>query len=630
MKSNRILKLAGIGAASVSMIVTSIPAIPLIEAVSNVGVATKGDMNSDGNVTAVDFMILKSHLLGSVSLDAAQTAAADFNGDGAVNIIDGAILCEFLLGGGTVDPPADGEAAIALNGSSISVTGSGAVASGSTVTINAPGVYTVTGTLNDGQIIVDVDKDAYPDGEVELRLSGASITCSNNSPVYIASIDDKCSIVAESGTTSYLTDGASYTNPDGDSGAIYAKDDINFKGKGTLIVKGNCSDGIVGKDDIKIKNLTLEVTAADDGIRGKDSVQIESGSVKVTAGGDGIKSTEETDTEKGFVSVADGTVTIKSTGDGIDAQNYVSITGGTLDIYTYQGSGFTGQVASGSSAKAIKGVSAVTIAGGTITIDSSDDAIHSTNIDITGGTMKMASGDDGIHADTTLTIADGDINITKSYEGVEGTNIYINGGNVRITASDDGLNGAGGDGSGTTSPGGWGQGGWGPGGMGVGNAIVQLNGGYVFVNSGGDGLDSNGSLTFGGATAVVSGPTNNGNGPIDADGTITFTSGILMAVGSTGMMQSPSSGAITSASLNAEANTMVTVTDANGAVLSAFKVPKTAAGIVYANSNTTVSSCKVYSGGTYSGTLNEDGYGTGGTISGGPQVTLGTSGGRMW
>ena len=141
-------------------------------------------------------------------------------------------------------------------------------------TIEQPGVFTVTGGMTGGQIVVDVDKTVYPDGVVELDLSGMSLTNTTNSPIYVASIADEVIIVAKNGTENTISDGTSYTNADGDTGAIYSKDDIKFKGKGKLTVNGNAADAIVGKDDIKIYNGTLTVNAADDGIRGKDSVTV--------------------------------------------------------------------------------------------------------------------------------------------------------------------------------------------------------------------------------------------------------------------------------------------------------------------------------------------------------------------
>ena len=47
------------------------------------------------------------------------------------------------------------EASITLNGDSIDLNGSGAKVDGSKITINSAGIYTITGKLNDGQIIVN-------------------------------------------------------------------------------------------------------------------------------------------------------------------------------------------------------------------------------------------------------------------------------------------------------------------------------------------------------------------------------------------------------------------------------------------------------------------------------------------
>ena len=108
-----------------------------------------------------------------------------------------------------------------------------------------------------------------------------------------------------------------YTNADEDSGAIYSKDDLKIKGKGNLTVNGNCADGIVGKDSVKIFNGNINVNAVDDGIRGKDSVKIGDADdtdfsalnvTVVSSGGDGITSTNDTDADKGNVIINGGTI----------------------------------------------------------------------------------------------------------------------------------------------------------------------------------------------------------------------------------------------------------------------------------------------------------------------------------
>jgi hypothetical protein len=48
---------------------------------------------------------------------------------------------------------------IEFNGSGISVSGSGAEVSGATVIINDAGTYILTGSLTDGQVVIDAGKD---------------------------------------------------------------------------------------------------------------------------------------------------------------------------------------------------------------------------------------------------------------------------------------------------------------------------------------------------------------------------------------------------------------------------------------------------------------------------------------
>lgn len=328
-------------------------------------------------------------------------------------------------------------------------------------TITQPGVFTVTGEMTGGQIVVDVDKTKYPEGVVELDLSGMSLTNTKDSPIYVASIADEAVIVAKNGTENTISDGTEYTNSDNDTGAIYSKDDIKFKGKGKLTVNGNAADAIVGKDDIKIYNGTLVVNAADDGIRGKDSVtigntssdgtEVDYSALSVTVktkAGDGIKATatdvSSTAKQLGIVTVNGGTVNIDSYADGISAEQFFVMNGGDLTVKTYQGSSYTGSGANTGaqqggfggrpggggmgmdgnanktdiSAKGIKAVGLydeagttwqsagdIAINGGKITIDSSDDCIHcGGDMTLTGGELKLASADDGAHSDHTLTI----------------------------------------------------------------------------------------------------------------------------------------------------------------------------------------------------------------------------------
>ena len=613
------------------------------------GTALAGDVNGDDIISTADAVTMISYLLGKdVSVN---TENADINGDGTVNIVDGILLIDKILNPQPTDPPvtptdppvtptdppvtptdppATEESTIILNGTSAEITGSGAVAEGSIVTISMPGVYRISGKLDDGQIIVNVDKTAYPAGVVELSLEGAEINSKSNSAVYIESIDDECVITAKNGTENIISDGSEYVNADEDSGAIYSKDDLKIKGKGSLVVNGNCADGIVGKDSVKIFNGNITVNAADDGIRGKDSVKIGDAedtdfsnlSVTVnTPAGDGIKATNSTEADKGKVIINGGTVTVKAFGDGIQGESDVKISGGTVDVYTYEGSGYTsgGSAFDGNankmptdlSAKGIKSAGTINIEGGTITVDSSDDAVHGAgNVNIIGGRLELRSADDAVHSDTDLTIGAGTattfddvmIYVPKCYEGIEGQNIIQNSGTVIVYSDDDGYNAAGGaDGSGTTGPGGWNPGGgFGSGG----NYAITLNGGFAYVSAADgdhDGFDSNGSITIDGAIAI-----SNGTDAFDCDGTKSFNSGTFVELsgsrnggmgGGPGGMGGMGSGmtASFSSTVSAQKGDRITVSDSSGNVIVSFIAGKPASNVSVGSK--TVSSGTVTVGG---------------------------------
>ena len=608
-----------------------------------------------------------------------------------------------LTGGSELPDDDSVVTALVYSGSSVTATNaSGGVVSnpsnltisGANVTITASSEISVSGESTSGQLAVNVDKTAEPEGKVVLNLEGLTLSNSSAAPIYVEAIGDEVQISAKNGTTNTISDGTSHTDTYVDSdgntntvnGAIFSRDDLKLKGKGTLIVNGNTEDGIVCKNDLKIWNGNITVNAADDGIRGNDSVRIgdpdatDYSSLSVTvntnngsSGGDGIKTNSDED-GKGYVTINGGTVNIDSYADGIQAEQTFTMNGGELNITTYQGSNFTGSASGGNggwgggmggndgnsnktdiSAKGIKAVGVydeagttwqsggdLIVNGGTITIDSSDDSLHcGGDMQLLGGSMTLATADDGAHSDHALIIgstgSDYDapyVNITKSYEGIEGVDITQNSGTVMVTSSDDGYNAAGGaDSSGNNNSGGWGQGSWGgPGGgnSSDGSQTMTFNGGYAYVNAAGDGLDSNGNIYFNGGYVFVS-QTGGGNGPLDcgdSNNSITYSGGTVIAAGSSDMFETPSSYSFLSTA-SVSAGQTITFTDASGNVLATFTLPNGSAEMVMCSQESSVT---CYTGGTLSGTTyfasqdstNRCGYG--GTISGGTAVSASSGG----
>lgn len=578
--------------------------------------------------------------------------------------------------------PTSDEYTITLSGTSINTNAPADVASinNNVLTISKEGVFTVTGEGTGSQIIVNVDKTAYPDSVVELDLAGMSLTNTSTAPIYVESIGDEVQIVAKKDTVNTISDGTThsqtYTDSDGNTntveGSIFARDDIKFKGTGTLTVNGNQDDAIVCKNDIKIYNGNITVNAVDDGIRGKDSVTIgndaksdgsavDYSSLKLTVNtktsGDGIKSTAtDTDSDKsyGVVTINGGTVDIHSYADGIQAEQEFIMNGGDVSIYTYQGSTYTGTGSSSGSgstggwggrpgggggmqdgnsnkvdisAKGIKAVGLydeagttwqskgnITINGGTLNINSSDDAIHcGGDMFLYGGTYTLASADDAAHSDHNLTIGKGSANtyddvmitVTKAYEGIEGQNITQNSGTVLVTSTDDGFNAAGGaDGSGGGNQGGPGGFQWGQGGMSTsgGSYLMTFNGGLALVNiSDGDhdGFDSNGDIKMNGGYQI-----SNGSEPFDCgdSGNSVSVNGSTWVNNYNSVMGDclRNSASVTATGKSTSANSRVSLVGSDGKVIVSFVLGKSVSNF-YAGGANAKSGSAFYTGGTVSG-----------------------------
>ncbi len=409
---------------------------------------------------------------------------------------------------------------------------------GNQISITASGTYRLTGKLSDGQVLVESEDDDV----VRLILSGVDINSSSSAPIYLKAAE-KAVIVLADGTQNILTDTANYVYASADEdepkATLFSNDDLTIYGSGMLTVIGQYNDAISSDDGIVINGASINIQAVDDGLRGKDYLVIKDASLEVVSGGDGLKSDDDDAEKPGQIQISDSTLTIDSLGDAIAAEGSVTILSGDFTI----DSGDSSFDPNSMSAKGIKGLVSVVIEGGTFFIDAVDDALHSNgDITINSGSFTIASGDDGMHADLSLTINGGEIMITESYEGLEAQVVTLNGGEITLTASDDGINSAGGaDGSGMN--GGWGmlggQAPWERDGA-TGDYWVYINGGNVYVNAGGDGIDSNGSIEMTGGVLLVDGPTMNGNGPLDYMGTFNINGGTLVAVGSLGMAQAPS------------------------------------------------------------------------------------------
>ncbi len=503
-------------------------------------------------------------------------------------------------------------ALITLKGDSAESSSNAVQISGSTVTITDEGTYILSGSLDNGMIIIDSEKS----DKTQLVLNGVTIHSETCAPIYILQ-SDKVFITLAPGSVNTLSNGGTFTAIDENNidAVIFSKEDVTLNGSGELVVTSPAGHGIVSKDSLTITGGSYDISSASHGLSGKDDVCIAGGAFVLTSGKDGIHAENEDDTAKGYVYIEGGAFQISAEGDGVSASANMQILGGSFEITSGGGSANGasqtsdawgnfmggGRHQSGSrggttasdtsddstSIKGIKATEDLEIYGGAFTIDSADDAVHSNaNITVSGGTFDIASGDDAFHADETLTITSGTIRITESYEGLEGLHILVSGGDITLSASDDGLNAAGGtDESGFGGQRGNDRFGGGMGGSSSNGSIV-ISGGTVNITASGDGIDANGTLEISGGFTTVCGPTQGDTATLDYDISAVITGGTFIGTGASGMAQTFSDseqGVIAVSVGSMSAGTEITLTDSAGNVVISY-APELSFGVVILSS----------------------------------------------
>lgn len=357
-------------------------------------------------------------------------------------------------------------------------TSGGASAADTNITADRVVSSDKAGSTNTGSTVTDADIAAQLADAVTLTFSDSGITAD--------------------GSGGFETDGTALTITDA----------------GAYVLTGSCADGSVkvkkGVTGVMLVLSGLELTSADTApITCAKSSQV----VLYAAAGtenrlaDTAQNNDETYSENAVIKCKDG--------------SQVTLCGsGSLVI---EANGKNGIKSGATTAE--EGEASLTIRDITLTIAAPvNDAINTEQLlVIESGTLTIAAGDDAIHCDLLLNIGaegtDGPaITITDCYEAIEAATLNILSGDIDITSSDDCLNAANSDLSGYAFS-------------------MNISGGTITAfSSGGDGFDSNGSLTISGGTEVVWTANTADNQPLDADGTITISGGTVLAAGGSSSM----------------------------------------------------------------------------------------------
>lgn len=512
---------------------------------------------------------------------------------------------------------------VKLTGDTAECSDAGVEVKEGTVTILSSGTYVFSGSLEDGRIVIDADKS--DSGVVRLVLAGADITSSDGSAIYVKNAEETI-ITLKENTENTVTDGKEYSaenETEGMNAAIYSKDDLTINGKGALKVNACRNHGIQSKDDLLLISGELSVTSVGDAIVGKDSVVIKEAALVIDSQEQGIKGTGNKE-EKGYIYIENAKIDINAVDDGMHSDTVIQIDGGTIDIAS-EDDGIHSDIK-------------ILINDGKINIKDSYEGLEACMIIMNDGDVDINASDDGINATNGLNTGMGmnggmngrmNENITSD-DGVqndERTENKRQGGRMKgarpDTAEGNGemsnrqmpemANGElpempGGEMSGMPdgelpempnrgdNPSDFGDSDEEEGSASSDNTalkvldmVFEMNGGNLYINAGGDGLDSNGNLVMNGGTVIVDGPENNGNGAIDYENSFDMNGGQLIAAGASGMAMTPSSdSAVNSVMITFSSsykNTKIMLKDSQGNEVIAYTPVKSFNSIVFSDKN---------------------------------------------
>lgn len=319
------------------------------------------------------------------------------------------------------------------------------------VTVNSAVTRLVTYILSgngSGQISI------YGSIKQQIVLNGLTLTCSDG-PAINNQCHKKCYVVVN-GTNS-LTDGSSYASSTEDrKAAFFSEGQLIFSGSGTLTVKGNYKHAIASDDYIHLTSEagTFVLNAASDGLHANDALYISGGTTTITAGSDGVQCDST-------ITIAGGVLTITADADGIqsDTTNIV-ISGGEITITKAGDKGIVafgdvnisgGTIRVTSQYKCIKAgkkENNTIISAGNITISDGDIQLICTGTSTSGGrggwggsSSSDSSTPEGMEAKGTITISGGKVYVQSSDDAINAAgDLTISGGCVMAySTGNDGI-----------------------------------------------------------------------------------------------------------------------------------------------------------------------------------------------
>lgn len=306
------------------------------------------------------------------------------------------------------------------------------------VQISKAGDYVLTGQMT-GQVVVDT-----PDAEnVKIILCGAEIRNEGDACLYVKNAK-KTVLASAEGTVNTLVSTGEFRMPDANNvdATVFSQDDLNLNGEGVINIESERGHGVVSKDELKVKDGTVNITAYKKGACGKDALTLEGGTMNVEARTHALYS-------EGDINITGGEFILASSEkDGMQSYANIIIAGGRTTVTR--------------STEGIEGLT-ITISGGEVDITASDDGINASSalndnssqwqiggnpfltddgaaITVSGGIVRIHSGADGIDSNGSFNMTGGELYIDGPETGAEGAIDYaseaiISGGSVVATGT---------------------------------------------------------------------------------------------------------------------------------------------------------------------------------------------------
>lgn len=229
------------------------------------------------------------------------------------------------------------------------------------VHITKPGTYEISGTMDAGQIFVDLGEDAKenPTAVVNLILNDADITCTVAPAILFYSVYECAEVTDEENATMEVDTSAAGAN-------LWIEDDSNNSIYGSYVAKifKSCELNEEGTEVVDSKKLhkfdgavyskmslnvygdtgVLNITAENEGLCSDLHMTIHGGNINIHSGNDGINASED---NVSVFAMNDGNLNITVTGetgegDGIDSNGWLLVNGGIVNASACATSGDAG------------------------------------------------------------------------------------------------------------------------------------------------------------------------------------------------------------------------------------------------------------------------------------------------